>query len=231
MMVFPKIPSHTGPVELLRPSDKRSLIYVADPLCAWSYGFGPSILKLKSKYEDKIDFSLVLGGLKYGVDVESFIPEMTDRLRYLWKEVERVSGRKFQYEILNREDLIFDSEPACRAVITAQRLAPTLAFEYLDSLSFSFHAGGKDPTDLNTFLSVASDLSINESDFEELYQREETSLETKTDFNYGFLLGVTGFPTLVFSDGLERGILTKGFLPYEEVESIFTDYFRSIGQF
>ncbi|EPG74473.1 DSBA-like thioredoxin domain protein [Leptospira fainei serovar Hurstbridge str. BUT 6] len=218
-------------MELPRPTSKHSLIYVADPLCPWSYGFGQSILKLKSKYEDKIDFSLVLGGFRFGPDIESFTPEMTDRLRYLWKDVERASGRSFQYEILNRRDLVFDSEPACRAVITAQRLAPILTFEYLNALSFSFHAAGQDPTDLNTFLSVASDLSINKSDFEELYRSEETSLETKNDFNYGFLLGVTGFPTLVFSDGLERGILTKGFLPYEEVESIFADYFRSIGQF
>ncbi|EQA36441.1 DSBA-like thioredoxin domain protein [Leptospira inadai serovar Lyme str. 10] len=217
-------------MELHRPSGKHSLIYVADPLCAWSYGFGPSILKLKSKYEDKIDFSLVMGGLKYGPGVESFTPEVTDRLRYQWKEVERVSGRKFHYEILNRRDLRFDSEPACRAVIAAQRVAPALAFEYLEALSFGFHAAGKDPTDLNTFLSIASDLSIHESDFEELYRREETSLETENDFNYGFLLGVTGFPTLVFSDGLERGILAKGFLPYEEIDSIFSDYFRSIGQ-
>ncbi|TGK15646.1 DsbA family protein [Leptospira fluminis] len=217
--------------ELFQTQGKHSLLYVADPLCTWSYAFGPSIAALREKYSDKIEFSLVLGGYRFGSNVEPFTQESTDRLRYVWKEAERISKRKFDYEILKRRDLVLDSEPSCRAVIAAQRLAPGTAFEFMDSLSYGFHALGKDPTDPEVFIGIARDFGMKESEFRELYSAKETVLETETDFNYGFQLGVTGFPTLVFSDGIERGILTKGYLSFEEVDSILADYFRSIGRF
>ncbi|WP_167882386.1 DsbA family protein [Leptospira sarikeiensis] len=216
-------------LEVKRPDTKHSIIYVADPICAWCYGFAPVFEKIREKYSDKIDFTLVLGGLKYGSDTEVFSEGFTETLKYLWKEVERTSKRNFEYEILKDRFIRYDSEPGSRAVITAQRLNPSLTFSFLDKLLESFHAKGKDPNDFQTYAEIAKELSLPEDEFKELYYREETLLETRNDFNYGYILGVSGFPCLVFSDGLDRGILTKGYSSFEEVDGLLGDYFRSIG--
>ncbi|TGJ98848.1 DsbA family protein [Leptospira langatensis] len=218
-------------LEIKRPEGKHSIVYVADPICTWCYGFAPIFQKIREKYSDKIDFTLVLGGLRYGQEVEAFTEEVTDKLKYLWKEVERISKRSFHYEILKDRSILYDSEPGSRAVITAQRLDPKISFAYLDRLSESFHAQGKNPNDFQNYLDIAEEFSLSPQEFQEVYQREETLLETRNDFNYGYILGVTGFPCLVFSDGIDRGILTKGFLPFSEVDEILSDYFRSIGTF
>ncbi len=218
-------------LEIKRPEGKHSIVYVADPICAWCYGFAPIFTKIREKFSDKIDFTLVLGGLSIAEEVESFSEEVSERLKYHWKEVERTSGRTFGYEILKNPNISADSEPGSRAIITAQRLNPNIAFDFLDRVSEKFHAEGKDPTKLETFLEAAEEFSLPLQEFREIYERKETLLEARNDFNYGYVLGVTGFPCLVFSDGIDRGILTKGFLSFSEVDEILSDYFRSIGKF
>ncbi|EIE03240.1 DSBA-like thioredoxin domain protein [Leptospira licerasiae serovar Varillal str. VAR 010] len=218
-------------LEFKRPDTKHSILYVADPVCAWCYGFSPVFEKIREKYSDKIEFTLVLGGLKYGPEAENFTEEVTEKLKYLWKEVERISKRNFHYDILQDRNIRYDSEPGSRAVITAQRINPSLSFSFLDKLLESFHSKGKDPSSFETYAEIASELSFPLDEFKELYYREETLLETRNDFNYGYILGVTGFPCLVFSDGLDRGILTKGYSSFEEVDALLGDYFRSIGQY
>lgn len=218
-------------LEIQRPEGKHSILYVADPICAWCYGFAPVFSRIREKYSDRIDFSLVLGGLRSGAEVEPFTEEVSEKLKYHWKDVERTSGRIFRYEILKDKSILYDSEPGSRAVVTAQRIDPRVSFDYLDRLSEAFHAEGKDPNSLETYLGIAKEFALSENDFREIFDREETLLEARNDFNYGFILGVTGFPCLVFSDGIERGILTKGYSSFEEVDGILSDYFRSIGKF
>lgn len=219
-------------LEFKRPDTKHSILYVADPICAWCYGFSPVFAKIREKYSDKIEFTLVLGGLKYGPEVENFSDaEVTEKLKYLWKEVERISKRSFHYDILQNRSIKYDSEPGSRAVITAQRINPSISFAFLDKLLENFHSKGKDPGDFETYSEIASELSLPLDEFKELYDREETLMETRNDFNYGYILGVTGFPCLVFSDGLDRGILVKGYSSFQEVDGLLGDYFRSIGQY
>ncbi|WP_341476457.1 DsbA family protein [Leptospira wolffii] len=217
-------------LEIKRPEGKHSIVYVADPICAWCYGFAPIFSKIREKYSDRIEFTLVLGGLRFGPEAEPFTEEFAEKQKYHWKDVERVSGRSFDYEILKNKNLVYDSEPGARAIITAQRLDPNLSFEYMDRLSEMFHAQGKDPNEPAIHLEIAEQLSLNPKDFRDLYEREETRLEVRNDFNYGYILGVTAFPCLVFSDGIDRGILTRGYLPFAEVDEILSDYFRSIGR-
>ncbi|PJZ69417.1 protein-disulfide isomerase [Leptospira perolatii] len=216
---------------MVEANRKHSLLYVADPLCPWSYGFAPVFQRIREKYSNSIEFSLVLGGTQFGADAETFSDELVEKLRYSWKEVERITGRSFNYETLKRRDLRYDSEPACKAIISIQRLRPEVTFDFLDAISLEFHAKGADPSEQKTFATLSESFGVPTDEFQEMYARPETSLETLNDFQYGFSLGVTSFPALVFSDGFERGILSRGYLPFSEVDSMLGDYFRSIGKF
>ncbi|MFQ5636915.1 MAG: hypothetical protein ACE5IR_02840 [bacterium] len=46
-------------------SDKE-IIYVADPMCSWCWGFSPVLAKIRQVAKDKVTVSLLVGGLRAG---------------------------------------------------------------------------------------------------------------------------------------------------------------------
>ncbi|AVV79070.1 DsbA family protein [Leptospira santarosai] len=206
---------------------RHSILYAADPLCPWCYGFGPVLQKVREEYKNKIRFSLVLGGLRFENGAEFLTPELSRILKHEWKDAEFVTKQPFQSEFLDRNDFRYDSFPACKAVISVQKIKPEIAFDYLNILSKSFYHENQDPTSFRTFVSLAENLGIPSKKFQSVFEDKDTDMETKNDFYFGFSLGVSAFPSLVFSDGYESGILTRGYHTYEQVNSILQDYFNT----
>ncbi|MFA5601454.1 MAG: DsbA family protein, partial [Phenylobacterium sp.] len=48
--------------------DGRHLIYFADPMCSWCYGFGPVMDQVAARYGERLPIQLVMGGLRPGTD-------------------------------------------------------------------------------------------------------------------------------------------------------------------
>jgi len=42
------------------------LIYFADPMCSWCWGFAPVIAQVRERYGEALPVRLVLGGLRPG---------------------------------------------------------------------------------------------------------------------------------------------------------------------
>lgn len=202
------------------------ILYAADPLCPWCYGFGPVFEKIREAYKDKIRFSLVLGGLRFGDSAKFLTPELARILKHEWKDAESITKQPFNPDFLNRKEFNYDSFFACKAVISVQKIEPSIAFEYLNALSKSFFLENGDPTSIETFANIAEKFGITAQTFKAVFEEKDTDLETNNDFYFSFSLGVGAFPSLVFSDGMENGILTRGYCTYEEVDSILKDYFR-----
>ena len=51
--------------EPIAPETKQ-LIYVADPMCSWCYGFAPVIAAIADAFRERLPISLLLGGLRAG---------------------------------------------------------------------------------------------------------------------------------------------------------------------
>ena len=45
---------------------KNQLVYFADPMCSWCYGFSPVIAALAERFEDRLPLQVVMGGLRAG---------------------------------------------------------------------------------------------------------------------------------------------------------------------
>ncbi len=207
---------------------QHSILYAVDPLCPWSYGFAPVFERIQEEYKDKIRFSLVLGGLRFGESAELLTPELARILKHEWKDAEALTKQSFQLGILEQKDFRYDSFPACRAVISAQKINPEITFQYLHTLSKTFFYGNQDPTSAETFFKIAETVGIPKKEFQSVFEDKDTEMETQNDFYFGFSLGVSAFPSLVFSDGAESGILARGYHSYEQLDSILKDYFRAV---
>ena len=42
------------------------LVYFADPMCSWCYGFAPVVSVLAERFEERMPLQVVMGGLRAG---------------------------------------------------------------------------------------------------------------------------------------------------------------------
>ena len=194
---------------------RPELIYVGDPLCSWCWGFAPSLRKLRLKHPDRFGYRLMVGGLRTGSSSLLVDEQVRSYLAAAWKEVERRSGQPFNHEFLETADFIYDTEPACRAVVTARHLAPERVFEYNEALQDAFYHRSLDPTKLETFLNIAREQGLPEAAFQTTFHTEEVHRETREDFDKARALGVHGFPTLLVRANGSTRTITSGWLPPE----------------
>ena len=194
---------------------RPELIYVGDPLCSWCWGFAPSLRSLRLRHPDRFRYRILLGGLRTGASAVQVDEKVRSYLAGAWKEVERRSGQPFNHSFLETADFVYDTEPACRAVVAARHLAPDRVFEYNEALQDAFYHRSLDPTKLETFLTIAREQGLSEETFQTTFHAEEVHRETREDFDKARALGVHGFPTLLVRTNASTQTITSGWLPPE----------------
>ena len=193
-------------------------VYVADPMCSWCWGFAPVLKAFRERYPDAFEYRLVVGGLRAGRSATPLDDQMKSYIGHHWKEVERRTRQPFDHAFLGRDDFVYDTGPACRAVVTTRRLRPELAFEYMHRLQEAFYARGSDPTELETFLRVAEIFDLSRDTFASEYQSHETEEETLADFRSALEMGARGFPSTLLREHARFTTVSRGWLPLEELE-------------
>lgn len=195
------------------------LIYIADPMCSWCYGFGPELNTLLAGLPD-MELELIVGGLRaYNTEV------MDDQLRSTllshWKKVEETSGLLFSDRALSRPGFIYDTEPACRAIVATGMLAPQCALDVFHAIQQGFYAEGLDATQADVLAQIAvqvlraNGVDVEESAFLQTWDSDEAKSATREDFLQTQRWGVRGFPTLVLDHSGELHLITSGFVRTE----------------
>ncbi|HWT71372.1 MAG TPA: DsbA family protein [Oxalicibacterium sp.] len=197
------------------------LIYIADPMCSWCYGFGPELTTLVNGLQD-VPVDIVLGGLRPYTSEPMDAVQKTEILSH-WRKVAESSGLPFVDTALNDEGFIYNTEPACRAVVSARLLAPHLALDVFHAIQHGFYAEGLDTTraDVLARLCVAvlnkNGVDVDEAAFMQTWGTEETIAATHADFVQTQRWGVRGFPTLVLERGGELHLVSSGFTRTEQL--------------
>ncbi len=196
-----------------------TLIYIADPMCSWCYGFGPELLTLLQGLPET-PLELVVGGLRaYNKEVIS--DELKTTLLSHWKHVEEASGLPFSYDALAREGFIYNTEPACRAVVAARILAPEAVLHAFYAIQHAFYAEGLDVTQGEVLAQVVSDaltnagFPIDAAAFHATWTEEATMTATANDFHRTREWSVSGFPTLVLERNGSLDLVTSGYMRTE----------------
>ena len=196
---------------------RAELLYVADPMCSWCWGFAPVIKGLRERYPTAFDYRLVLGGLRAGPAAQPLAAIRTYLAQH-WKEVERRTGQPFDHAFLEREGFLYDTEPACRAVVAARRLGPDRAFDYMHGLQEAFYARGLDPTSLDTALAIADVTGFARHEFSARYESDDAKEETRADFRHARDLGARGFPSVLVRDNGRLTMVSQGWQPLADFE-------------
>lgn len=198
--------------------EEQELLYFADPMCSWCWGFAPTVERLAARLASRAPLAVIVGGLHPGNDLP--MDEATKAsIREHWEHVRDASGQPFDFAFFDRPRFVYDTEPSCRAVVAARRLAPSRALAMLDRIHRAFYAENRDVTDADVLVALGAEvLGVDEAAFRESFGDEETEAETLADFRFARELGVRGFPTLLARKGDEIAIVTTGWQPLDKVE-------------
>jgi putative protein-disulfide isomerase len=196
---------------------ERNFVYFADPMCSWCYGFAPVMLKLFEQFQGRMGLKVVMGGLRAGNETP-----MTDKdrayIREAWTKVGEATGQPFNFAFFERESFTYNTEPACRAVVTARRLDVERALPLKALISHAFYAQNRDMTNAEEICDVAAEAGFDRATFAEAFAAPETQNETFRDFLTAQELGIRGFPTLIAgSNDTGYALVTNGYRRFEDL--------------
>ena len=197
------------------------LIYIADPMCSWCYGFGPELQGLLNTLPDA-ELDIVVGGLR-AFNTETMDAEKRTMILGHWKHVEEASGLPFTRNGMSQAGFIYDTEPACRTVVAARTLADDLPsgaiLDVFHAIQHAFYAQGKDVTNLHLLAEIAVAAlnktsgadSFDAESFYETLTAPMTMAEARQDFAQTQRWGINGFPALLLEQENSLHMIANGY--------------------
>ena len=197
------------------PVGPKHLLYVADPMCSWCYGFAPVIDALADHFGERLPINLLMGGLRAG-NTKPMTDADKKAISGHWKKVAASTGQPFDFGLFDREGWIYDTEPACRAVVTMRLLNPRLALGYKGRVQTAFYAENRDTTKEAVLADIAGEAGVDREIFFAEMISPEAKNATMRDFLTAQESGIRGFPTLLAGDGTGHYLtITNGYRPID----------------
>ena len=195
------------------------LLYVMDPMCSWCWGFAPVLESLAEQAAAAgVPLQLVLGGLRR----DAVAIDAAARVRYLgyWQAVNASTGQLFNFEAGLPEGFVYDTEPACRALVTARNLAPDMVWPLAQLIQRAFYTEGVDVTRASVLVELAERAGIPRIVFAEAFDSAAQRDATAADVSWVQDLGIAGFPTLLAERNGQLALLTNGYQPLEVLQPL-----------
>ena len=197
---------------------QNKLIYVGDPMCSWCYGFAPQLDKLVQQYKGEMEIELVTGGLRpYN---QQSISELKDFLTNHWQEVNKRTQQAFSYDILDRADLKYDTEPACRAVVVVRHMDSKKEFDFFKIIQKAFYFENKNLGAVESYYPALDKLGLDKEVFALQFNSEEYKKLVQKDFERAGNLGVRGFPSVLLETNGKVIVLSRGYTTAEKLEEL-----------
>lgn len=195
------------------------LLYVMDPMCSWCWGFAPVLQALAEQAAAcGVPLELVVGGLRQ----ERAALDPAGRVRILghWQAVNAMTGQLFNFHDGLPEGLVYHTEPACRALVTARQLDGEKVWTLLQLIQEAFYCEGRDVTQAPVLRELATAAGLPRQAFAEAFDSAAMQAATQKDFAWVQDLGIAGFPTLLAEHNGQKALLTNGYQPLAQLQPL-----------
>lgn len=196
--------------------DDYVLLYIADPMCSWCWGFSPVIDAIEQRYGDRVRLELIAGGLFPNTSTA-----MDDRFKAMvrehWQHVAEQTGQPFDFGFFERQSFVYDTEPACRALVAARELSAQVPLAFLKALHAAFYRDNRDITQSAVIGDVAQECGFDRERFLAELESEESWARTIDDFALARELGMRGLPTLLSYDRRTVAVVAEGYQPLAKI--------------
>lgn len=214
------------PADSEAPTAGKRIVYVADPMCSWCWGFAPVIAAINESFGEAAPIRLVVGGLRAG-ETREMDTKSKAYIRHHWEQVQEATGQPFRFDFFERDGFIYDTEPACRAAVAIRNLAPGSTLDFFQAVQRAFYADGRDVTRGDTLAGIAEAGGVAAAVFESVFAAPEIAEATQADFQLAQALGVTGFPAVVLNDDAGYRFLTMGYQPFDALKPFLELWMRA----
>lgn len=187
--------------------EEPELIYVGDPMCSWCYGFTGQWNALLLQ-QSSLKVKYIMGGLR--PDGNEAMKELKDFLKEHWLEIHHRTGMPFKYEILDR-DMVYNTEPACRAVVTVRHLFPEKTKDFFQKTQMAFYFENHNPYATASYKKIVNDLRLDGEAFEKFYNSDAARKMVVNDFATAAQLGANGFPTVLLKFKNQYQVISRGY--------------------
>jgi putative protein-disulfide isomerase len=196
-----------------------NLIYIADPMCSWCYGFGKTVDALLAEPGDAapLQLALLMGGLR-PYTKEPLAPGRADEIFGHWRHVHEATGLPFAQApntSLHEPGFVYDTEPASRAVVTLRALSAKHVWRYFKAVQHAFYADARNVTRAEVLADLAEPLGLPRDKFLEAFESEPMHEATRQDFAQSQAWGIRGFPALVAEHAGGLHLVAQGHLPLD----------------
>ncbi|KAF1305171.1 disulfide bond formation protein DsbA [Pseudomonas sp. SG-MS2] len=195
------------------------LLYVMDPMCSWCWGFAPVAQALIAQAREAgVATRVVPGGLRRGAS-----PLDASTRKYIlehWQAVAEATGQPFAFEGAMPDGFVYDTEPACRALVAARELDAERVWPLLALIQRGFYQQGLDVTTAPQLVELAEQAGFDRATFADALLRADVRAATAADFSWVQDLGIAGFPTLLAERNGQLALLTNGYQPLESLQPL-----------
>ncbi|AGZ34099.1 DsbA family protein [Pseudomonas sp. SWI6] len=195
------------------------LLYVMDPMCSWCWGFAPVAEALIAQAREAgVPTRVVPGGLRTGgsaldASTRKYILEH-------WQAVADATGQPFRFDGAMPDGFVYDTEPACRALVTARELDAERVWPLLALIQRSFYEQGVDVTRAPQLVELAEQVGFDRERFAQHFASHDVRAATAADFSWVQDLGIAGFPTLLAERNGQLALLTNGYQPLDRLQPL-----------
>ncbi|QKH38355.1 DsbA family protein [Achromobacter pestifer] len=190
--------------------------YVGDPMCSWCWGMAPAIERIALFCQaEGVPFKLTVGGLRVGGG-DPWDENFKRFLRHEWSHIAKVTGQPFGFDLLDRTYFNYDTEPPCRAVVVAERMASARGLPAMTKLAFfaavqrKFYVEGQDPAQADYYREPCAHAGLPFGEFRDAFTSAFARHDVAQDFALSRRLGVRGFPSLLLEGPSQVTVLATG---------------------
>ncbi|MEO4046338.1 DsbA family protein [Pseudomonas sp. CAU 1711] len=188
-------------------------------MCSWCWGFAPVAGALAEQAAAAgVPLHLVAGGLRR--ERAALDPAARVRILGHWQAVNAATGQLFDFHNALPEGFVYDTEPACRALVTARQLDEQSAWPLAGLIQQAFYAEGRDVTRAQVLVELAERAGIPRIEFAAAFDSPAMQAATAADFAWVQDLGIAGFPTLLAERDGQLALLTNGYQPLEALQPL-----------
>jgi putative protein-disulfide isomerase len=192
----------------------KELIYVADPMCSWCWGYHPVISQVHDAVGET-HVRYIMGGLAPDSD-EPMPGETRSYIQDQWRKVMVETGATFNWDFWDVCQPRRSTYPSCRAVIAAacqERMR-----DMFEAVQRAYYQEARNPSDLSTLSELAGEIGLDVPTFDEDVASEQVEQTLQDGFNVRRSINANSFPSLVaVSDDDKIVWLTKGYATAEDV--------------
>lgn len=200
-----------------------ALFYVGDPMCSWCYGITNEWQALVGLYP-QAEVQYIMGGLR--PNGRETMADLKDFLQEHWKGVQLRTGKPFKFDILQR-DMVYNTEPACRAVVTFRHYKPEKTGDFFKMVQHAFYVENHNPYLASNYADIAEKLGVDRENYLAYFLSPSAGQETMADFEKARSLGATGFPTILAEVNGTLFVVSRG---YQTAASMHANIQRLLGK-